>query len=116
MSCPSATIGHLNAVHIQDYSLDRHYFVYILASKYYGVLYIGVTNDLVRRTYEHQQGLVEGFTRRYHVHRLVYYEITTSVESAIQREKQLKKWNRAWKIRLIEQSNPQWKDLYSSIL
>ncbi|MFA4982482.1 MAG: GIY-YIG nuclease family protein [Candidatus Omnitrophota bacterium] len=93
----------------------KSYYVYILASKKNGTLYIGVTNDLVRRVYEHKQGLVEGFTKKYNVKQLVFFEETNDVESAITREKQMKKWNRQWKIELIEKSNPEWKDLYSEI-
>ena len=92
------------------------YYIYILASKKQGTLYIGVTSDLVKRIYEHKDDLVEGFTKQYAVHDLVYYEITESVESAIAREKQLKKWNRAWKIRLIEKNNPEWRDLYFELI
>ena len=88
------------------------YYVYILASQKNGTLYIGVTNDLIRRVFEHKQELVEGFTKKYHVHRLVYYEIADEIESAIQREKRMKKWNRQWKIELIEKNNPNWEDLY----
>jgi putative endonuclease len=95
--------------------LDRSYFVYLLASRRNGTLYIGVTNDLVRRVWEHKQGLVEGFTKEYGVKQLVWFEQTESIESAIQREKQIKKWNRAWKLELIEKSNPAWKDLYDEI-
>lgn len=87
-----------------------------MASKKNGTLYIGVTSDLVRRIYEHKNDLVEGFTQKYAVHDLVYFEVTESVESAITREKQLKKWNRAWKVNLIEKSNPDWKDLYPDLL
>jgi putative endonuclease len=94
---------------------DRHYWVYILASRIGGTLYIGVTNDLVRRVYEHREGLVEGFTAQYKVTRLVYYEQFDGAENAIGREKRLKRWNRAWKIKLIEQANPDWLDLYPSI-
>jgi putative endonuclease len=93
----------------------QHYYVYILASKRCGTLYIGVTSDLVKRVYEHKNKLVEGFTKRYDVHLLVYYEETSNVESAIAREKQLKKWNRQWKINLIEQTNPNWNDLYTDL-
>jgi len=92
-------------------SMGKTYYVYILASKPNGTLYIGVTNDLQRRIYEHKNNLVKGFTEKYDVHRLVWYESTNDIESAVQREKQLKKWNRIWKIRLIEETNPQWKDL-----
>jgi putative endonuclease len=86
-------------------------FVYILASKINGTLYIGVTSHLTRRIQEHQQGLVEGFTRKYQVHRLVYYESTSDMSAALRREKQLKSWKHLWKIRLIEEHNPQWDDL-----
>ena len=91
------------------------YFVYILASRRNGTLYVGVTNDLVRRAYEHKNDIVDGFTKRYGVHLLVYYESTNEVASAIQREKQIKKWNRAWKIELIERVNQDWKDLYNEL-
>jgi putative endonuclease len=93
----------------------RSYYVYILASRIGGTLYIGVTNDLVRRGYEHRESLVQGFTKKYEVHRLVYFEQHSDIEAAIRREKRLKKWNRAWKIQLIEESNPNWGDLYPSI-
>jgi putative endonuclease len=96
-------------------SVERYCWVYILASKIGGTLYIGVTNDLVRRIYEHRTGAVPGFTKHYAVHRLVYFEPHTDIEAAIRREKRLKSWNRAWKIRLIEKSNPNWDDLYSQI-
>ena len=89
----------------------RNYYVYILASQRNGTLYIGVTNDLIRRVYEHKNGLVEGFTKKYNVKNLIYYEATTDVNGALQREKQLKKWNRKWKLDLIESENPNWKDL-----
>ena len=94
---------------------DKHYFVYILASKLGGTLYIGVTNDLIRRTYEHRQKLVRGFTKQYGVTKLVWYEAHTDVEAAITREKQMKKWNRSWKVGLIEETNPNWDDLYQQI-
>jgi putative endonuclease len=92
------------------------YYVYILASKRNGTLYIGVTSDLVKRVYEHKNDLVSGFTKKYHVHNLVYYETTEDIDSAIKREKQLKKWKRKWKIELIERENPEWKDLYFYLL
>ncbi len=94
----------------------RQYCVYILASRKDGVLYIGVTNDLIRRVFEHKNNQVEGFTKRYNVHRLVYFEMTSDVNAAIGRERALKKWNRAWKIRLIEKVNPEWKDLYPELI
>ncbi len=95
--------------------MPRQFYVYILANKYNGTLYIGVTNDLVRRIWEHKTDAVDGFTKKYHVHRLVWYEVAGTSPVAIAREKQLKKWNRAWKIRLIEKMNPEWKDLYDEI-
>jgi putative endonuclease len=94
----------------------KDYYVYILASKEDGTLYIGVTNDLVKRVWEHKNDLADGFTKKYHVHQLVYFESTTDIESAIAREKQMKKWNRDWKIKLIEEKNPDWKDLYNDII
>ena len=86
--------------------------VYILANKPNGTLYIGVTSNLVQRVWQHKNDLVEGFTKRYGVHRLVWYEAHENMESAITREKMLKRWKRAWKIRLIEKGNPRWLDLY----
>jgi putative endonuclease len=94
----------------------KNYFVYILASKRNGTLYIGVTNDLIRRVYEHKNDLVEGFTQKYGVHTLVYYEMFDDIENAILREKRLKKWNRKWKLELIEKDNPNWRDLYPDLL
>ena len=93
----------------------RSFYVYILANCIGGTLYIGVTNDLIRRVAEHRLKLLESFTKRYEVDRLVYFEQFDDAENAIGREKQLKKWNRAWKIRLIEEVNPNWDDLYSGI-
>jgi putative endonuclease len=95
--------------------MSKKYYTYILASKRNGTLYIGMTNNILRRAYEHTQGAVESFTEKYGVHMLVYYEAYDDVRNAITREKQLKKWNRAWKIRLIEESNPKWKDLYNEL-
>jgi putative endonuclease len=93
----------------------RSYYVYILASRIGGTLYIGVTNDLVRRVYEHKSGTVEGFAKDFGVNRLVYFECFDDIEAAIHREKRLKKWSRAWKIALIEKDNPDWMDLYPEI-
>ena len=95
--------------------VEKPYFVYILASRRNGTLYIGVTNDLGRRLFEHQQGLVDGFTKTYSVHLLVWYEVHNDINEAIKREKQLKGWNRAWKIRLIEEHNSGWNDLFENI-
>jgi len=89
--------------------------VYILASRRNGTLYVGVTSDLSRRVSEHRADMIDGFTRRYGVHGLVYAEFHATMAEAIQREKHIKKWRRAWKIRLIEQTNPTWRDLYDEI-
>ncbi|WP_131794996.1 GIY-YIG nuclease family protein [Fluoribacter gormanii] len=94
---------------------EKQYYVYLLASKKYGTLYVGVTSNLAQRMYQHQKGLVEGFTKKYNVHQLVYYEIHSDVYEAITREKQIKKWNRQWKINLIEQNNPQWLNLTTGL-
>ena len=90
----------------------KTYYVYILANERNGTLYIGVTNDLKRRIFEHKEKLVEGFTKEYNISNLVWYEQTEDINSAITKEKQLKRWKRDWKIRLIEESNYGWKDLY----
>jgi putative endonuclease len=89
----------------------KTYYVYILASKRNGNLYTGISNDLTRRVYEHKSGLIEGFTKKYSINKLVYFESTNDVNEAILREKRLKKWKRQWKIELIEKSNPDWRDL-----
>jgi putative endonuclease len=91
------------------------YYVYLLASKKHGTLYLGVTNDIVRRGFEHRTKVVPGFTKRYGVDKLVWFEIYDDVATAIAREKELKKWRRDWKIRLIEEQNPSWVDLYPGI-
>ncbi len=91
------------------------YYVYLLASDRNGTLYVGVTNDLVRRIYEHKSKILRGFTSQYGVNRLVWFETYDDPINAIAREKDIKKWRRAWKLRLIEQSNPQWVDLYDQI-
>ena len=96
--------------------MAKKYFVYIMASQRNGTLYIGVTSDIVRRVYEHKNGLIKGFTEKYKVHHLVYVEETDDVSVAITREKQLKKWKRSWKLRLIEEQNPKWKDFYEELL
>ena len=90
-------------------------FVYILASKRNGTLYVGVTSDIVKRIWEHKNDLVEGFSRQHRVHSLVWFESHESIEAAIVREKQIKKWNRMWKLSLIEKLNPEWRDLYDDI-
>ncbi|CDH44234.1 MAG: GIY-YIG nuclease family protein [Candidatus Competibacteraceae bacterium] len=89
--------------------------VYIMSSRRNGTLYTGVTSDLAKRVWEHRGNFVEGFTKRYGVHTLVWFELHSEMYQAIVREKQIKKWNRAWKIKLIEQTNPQWRDLWPSL-
>lgn len=89
--------------------------VYILASERNGTLYIGVTSDLVKRVWEHKNNLVEGFSKHYNVHHLVWYELHENMNSAIEREKRLKEWKRVWKLRLAESFNPGWQDLYNTI-
>jgi putative endonuclease len=96
--------------------MTKHYYVYILASKRNGTLYIGITSDLVKRTWEHRSKLVEGFTKKYNVTKLVYYEKYEDPLNAIKREKRLKKYSRKWKLELIEKQNPEWKDLYHTLI
>jgi len=95
---------------------EKMYCVYILASRRNGTLYVGVTSDPVKRIWEHKNDVVDGFAKKYEIHLLVYYELTPDVNSAIKREKQLKKWRRQWKLELIEKMNPNWNDLYQSLL
>ncbi|MEF9426040.1 MAG: GIY-YIG nuclease family protein [Candidatus Mariimomonas ferrooxydans] len=95
--------------------MEKDYYVYILASKRNGTLYIGITSDLIKRVWEHKNKVVEGFTQKYNVDKLVYYEQYQDAENAIRREKRLKKYNRKWKLDLIEKFNPNWKDLYDDI-
>ena len=95
--------------------MDKTFYVYMLASERNGTLYIGVTSDLVKRIWEHREGLFEGFTKKYGVKHLVWFEVHTEAMAAIAREKQLKKWNRDWKIKMIQQGNPDWRDLYQDI-
>ena len=94
----------------------KYFYVYVLASKQNGTIYIGVTSDLVKRVWEHKNNVVGGFIKKYVVHNLVYYETFEDIEEAIKREKQLKKWNRKWKLELIEKDNSEWKDLYEEII
>jgi putative endonuclease len=96
--------------------MDKEFYVYILAGKRNGTLYTGVTSDLVKRVWQHKTDLVGGFTQKYNVKNLVYYEAHQKAESAITREKRIKKWRRAWKIKLIEERNPNWDDLYETLL
>jgi putative endonuclease len=96
--------------------MNKQPAVYILASKRNGTLYVGVTSDLVKRIWDHKNNMVEGFTKRYGVHQLVWYELHESMKSAIKREKLLKQWMRKWKLELIESVNPNWQDLYHTIV
>ena len=93
----------------------KYYFVYILASKQNGSLYIGVCNDLIRRTYEHKNKIFGGFTANHGIDKLVYYEVFNDIEQAIKREKNIKKWKRNWKLRIIIEKNPEWNDLYNDL-
>jgi len=96
--------------------MNRQPAVYILASKRNGTLYVGVTSDLIKRVWEHKNNVVKGFTERYSAHQLVWYELHETMESAIRKEKMLKNWKRAWKLELIERSNPNWQDLYEEVV
>lgn len=95
--------------------MSKSPYVYIMANDRYGTLYIGVTSDLIKRVWEHKEGVVDGFTKKHEVKQLVWYEAHEDMMSAIIREKQLKKWNRDWKVNLIQETNPDWKDLFGSI-
>ncbi|MEX1052261.1 MAG: GIY-YIG nuclease family protein [Patescibacteria group bacterium] len=95
---------------------NQSYWVYILASQRNGTLYIGITNNLIKRVWEHKNNKADSFTKKYKIYNLVYYEIHENPESAIIREKQIKKWRRLWKLRIIEEMNPEWKDLYKDII
>ncbi|MFA5309186.1 MAG: GIY-YIG nuclease family protein [Dehalococcoidales bacterium] len=94
----------------------NNYYVYILANKRNGTLYVGVTNDLLRRIYEHKNDFVKGFSSKYGVHNLVYYEQCDNHDAALAREKQIKEWQRKWKLELIEKANPLWQDLYDRLI
>jgi putative endonuclease len=96
--------------------LSKQYYVYLITNKRYGTLYVGVTGDLVKRVYEHKNGFVEGFSKEHALHRLVWYEMHEDVMAAITREKLIKRWRRDWKINLIQELNPDWKDLYETII
>ena len=95
--------------------MEKASYVYILASGLNGTLYIGVTSDLVKRIWQHREGLAEGFTKRYGIKDLVWYEVHSEITEAIRREKQIKKWDRSWKVELIQENNPGWRDLYADI-
>jgi putative endonuclease len=96
--------------------MDKQFYVYILASKRNGTLYTGITSNLIQRVWQHKHNVVEGFTKKYNVKILVYFEVHPNAESAIIREKQIKKWRRSYKLQLIEKKNPDWKDLYDAIM
>ncbi|WP_334189390.1 GIY-YIG nuclease family protein [Noviherbaspirillum sp.] len=95
--------------------MDKTFYVYLLASARYGTLYVGVTSNLIKRVWEHRESIADGFTKEYGVKQLMWYEMHTDAMSAITREKQIKKWNRAWKIDLIQKENPYWRDLYDTL-
>ena len=95
---------------------EKKAFVYIMASKRNGTIYIGVTSDLIHRVWQHKNNEIEGFTKKYKVHKLIYFEQHNNIRSAIEREKQIKKWIRKWKLDLIENKNSEWKDLYGEIV
>jgi putative endonuclease len=107
--------GLVPAIHVLHHEGMVGGYVYILASAPNGILYVGLTNDLVRRVYEHRNGLIAGFTKKYSVKRLVYFERYEEIQAAIQREHNMKHWPRKWKVRLILAGNPEWNDLYVSI-
>ena len=96
--------------------MERQFFIYIMANKKHGTIYTGVTNDLIARVWQHKNNIREGFTSKYDLHRLVYFEPHGNTTSVISREKQIKKWHRKWKIQLIEKQNPEWRDLYEEIV
>ena len=95
--------------------MDRQFYVYMMTNRPYGTLYVGITNDLVRRVWEHKEGFVEGFTNEHRLHRLVWYEVHATAYEAIRREKAIKKWHRDWKVNQIQAMNPAWDDLYAAI-
>jgi len=107
--------GLVPAIHVLHHPRMSGGYVYIMASAPNGILYVGVTSDLVRRVYQHRNGLIAGFTKRYSIRRLVYFEYHEDIQAAIQREHNIKHWSRKWKVRLILADNPDWNDLYDSI-
>ncbi|SCB20950.1 putative endonuclease [Bradyrhizobium shewense] len=104
------------AIHVRQHATMHGGWVYILASAPNGILYVGVTSDIVRRIYQHRNGFVPGFTKKYGVKLLVYFERYEDIQTAIQREHNIKHWSRTWKVRLILRDNPEWKDLYDTIV
>jgi putative endonuclease len=103
------------AIHVLQYFSTAGGYLYVLTNRPNGILYVGVTNDLIRRVFEHRSGFVKGFTKRYRLKRLVYFERFDDIRGAIQRERNIKHWPRAWKVRTIVAANPDWDDLYSTI-
>jgi putative endonuclease len=103
------------SIDIWETGMDKSSYVYILASGLNGTLYVGVTSDLIRRVWQHREGVAEGFSKQYGVKNLVWYEVHSEITEAIRREKQIKKWDRRWKVELIQESNPRWRDLYADI-
>ncbi len=103
-------------LYAQEISMEKTYYVYIITNKLNSVLYIGITSNLVKRIWEHKNKVVDGFSNKYNLNKLVYYEICNDIEQAIKREKQLKNWHRAWKDNLIKEKNPEFLDLFSSII
>jgi putative endonuclease len=112
---PIVMAGLVPAIHVLQYLCVAGAFVYILTNRPNGVLYVGVTNDLVRWVFEHRSGFVEGFTKRYRLNRLVYFERFDDIRDAIQREHNIKHWSRAWKVRMIVATNPDWNDLFETV-
>ena len=96
--------------------MNDQYYVYIITNKPYGTLYTGVTSNLIKRTYEHKSSFIKSFSKKYNLNKLIYYEIHEDINEAIKKEKQIKRWQRTWKIKLIEKSNPKWQDLYKEII
>ena len=111
---PLPSFPHVVSGNPERIEMDKQFYVYILASKRNGTLYTGVTSIITERIWQHKNDMVEGFTKKYNVKILVYYEVHDNADSAINREKQIKKWRRAWKIKLIEKKNPGWRDLYET--
>jgi putative endonuclease len=108
--------GLVPAIHVLQYfNVASGGYIYILTNRPNGILYVGVTNDLVRRVFEHRSGFVEGFTKRYGLNRLVYFERFDDIRDAIQREHNIKHWSRAWKVRMIITTNPDWNDLFETV-
>jgi putative endonuclease len=119
-NCDTSTLCNARALNMPrqtacEAQMDKSSYVYILASGLNGTLYIGVTSDLIKRVWQHREGLADGFTKRYGIKSLVWYEVHSEIVEAIRREKQIKKWDRAWKIELIQKVNPGWRDLYADM-